>query len=178
MLFKKEHINYLIKLGRYNSPSGALLLMWPCFWGTLAQFENQFIFAIGFFVLAGISDFLDGYLARKLSATSEFGMIADPIADKTLIIGTLISLSIVGEIDLWLAYMILGRDMIAVVGFILASILLSPYKVKTHFSGKAYTAFLLIFLGITILASAEIFSNQIFDILIISLLIFSIFLVY
>ena len=97
-------------------------------------FENQFIFAIGFFVLAGISDFLDGYLARKLSATSEFGMIADPIADKTLIIGTLISLSIVGEIDLWLAYMILGRDMIAVVGFILASILLSPYKVKTHFS--------------------------------------------
>ena len=138
-------------------------------------FENQFIFAIGFFVLAGISDFLDGYLARKLSATSEFGMIADPIADKTLIIGTLISLSIVGKIDLWLAYMILGRDMIAVVGFILASILLSPYKVKTHFSGKAYTAFLLIFLGITILASAEIFSNQIFDILIISLLIFSIF---
>ena len=102
-------------------------------------------------------------------------MIADPIADKTLIIGTLISLSIVGEIDLWLAYMILGRDMIAVVGFILASILLSPYKVKTHFSGKAYTAFLLIFLGITILASAEIFSNQLFDILIISLLIFSIF---
>ena len=138
-------------------------------------FENQFIFAIGFFVLAGISDFLDGYLARKLSATSEFGMIADPIADKTLIIGTLISLSIVGEIDLWLAYMILGRDMIAVVGFILASILLSPYKVKTHFSGKAYTTFLLIFLGITILAAAEIFSNQIFDILIISLLIFSIF---
>ena len=138
-------------------------------------FENQFIFAIGFFVLAGISDFLDGYLARKLSATSEFGMIADPIADKTLIIGTLISLSIVGEIDLWLAYMILGRDMIAVVGFILASILLSPYKVKTHFSGKAYTAFLLIFLGITILASAEIFSHQLLNILIISALIFSIF---
>ena len=123
-------------------------------------FENQFILAIGFFVLAGISDFLDGFLARKLDAISEFGMIADPIADKTLIIGTLISLSIVGEIDLWLAYMILGRDMIAVVGFILASILLSPYKVKTHFSGKAYTAFLLIFLGITILASAEIFSHQ------------------
>ena len=138
-------------------------------------FENQFILAIGFFVLAGISDFLDGFLARKLDAISEFGMIADPIADKTLIIGTLISLSIVGEIDLWLAYMILGRDMIAVVGFILASILLSPYKVKTHFSGKAYTAFLLIFLGITILASAEIFSYQLLNILIISALIFSIF---
>ena len=43
-MFKKykQKINYLIKLGRYNSPTGALLLMWPCFWGTLAQFENQF----------------------------------------------------------------------------------------------------------------------------------------
>ena len=46
---------------------------------------------------------------------------------------------------------------------------------KTHFSGKAYTAFLLIFLGITILASAEIFSHQLLNILIISALIFSIF---
>ena len=61
-MFKKykQKINYLIKLGRYNSPSGALLLMWPCFWGTLAQFENQFIllkplilFSYGIFYHAG-----------------------------------------------------------------------------------------------------------------------------
>ena len=45
--------------------------------------ENQFLLAIIFFILAGISDFFDGFLARKLEATSEFGMIADPIADKT-----------------------------------------------------------------------------------------------
>ena len=139
-------------------------------------FEAQFVLAIGFFILAGISDFLDGYYARKLEAISEFGMIADPIADKTLVIGTLISLAIVGKIDLWLAYIILGRDMIAIVGFILSSVLLSPYKVKTHFSGKAYTAFLLIFLGVTILSSAEIFNNSILNLSIIFLLIVSIFL--
>ena len=89
---------------------------------------------------------------------------------------TLISLAIVGKIDLWLAYIILGRDMIAIVGFILSSVLLSPYKVKTHFSGKAYTAFLLIFLGVTILSSAEIFNNSILNLSIIFLLIVSIFL--
>ncbi len=139
-------------------------------------FETQFVLAIGFFILAGISDFLDGYYARKLEAISEFGMIADPIADKTLVIGTLISLAIVGKIDLWLAYIILGRDMIAIVGFILSSVLLNPYKVKTHFSGKAYTAFLLIFLGVTILSSAEIFNNSILNLSIIFLLIVSIFL--
>lgn len=66
--------------------------------------------------------------------------------------------------------------MIAIVGFILSSVLLSPYKVKTHFSGKAYTAFLLIFLGVTILSSAEIFNNSILNLSIIFLLIVSIFL--
>ena len=59
-MFKKykQKINYLIKLGRYDNPTGALLLMWPCFWGTLAQFENQLIllkplilFLIGSFIM-------------------------------------------------------------------------------------------------------------------------------
>ena len=109
--------------------------------------ENQFLLAIIFFILAGISDFFDGFLARKLEAISEFGMIADPIADKTLIIATLISLTIAGKVDLWIAYLVLGRDMIAVAGYILATILLSPYKVKTHFSVKVYTTFLFISMG-------------------------------
>ena len=74
--------------------------------------ENQFLLAIIFFILAGISDFFDGYLARKLKATSEFGMIADPIADKTLIIATLISLTIAGRVDLWIAYLVLGLSLI------------------------------------------------------------------
>ena len=133
--------------------------------------ENQFLLAIIFFILAGISDFFDGYLARKLEATSEFGMIADPIADKTLIIATLISLTIAGKVDLWIAYLVLGRDMIAVAGYILATILLSPYKVKTHFSGKVYTTFLLIFLGLVILSSANLFDNSFVNLIVIFVLI-------
>ena len=133
--------------------------------------ENQFLLAIIFFILAGISDFFDGFLARKLEATSEFGMIADPIADKTLIIATLISLTIAGKVDLWIAYLVLGRDMIAVAGYILATILLSPYKVKTHFSGKVYTTFLLIFLGLVILSSANLFDNSFVNLIVIFVLI-------
>ena len=138
--------------------------------------ENQFLLAIIFFILAGISDFFDGFLARKLEATSEFGMIADPIADKTLIIATLISLTIAGKVDLWIAYLVLGRDMIAVAGYILATILLSPYKVKTHFSGKVYTTFLLIFLGLVILSSANLFDNSFVNLIVIFVLITSVFL--
>ena len=138
--------------------------------------ENQFLLAIIFFILAGMSDFFDGFLARKLEATSEFGMIADPIADKTLIIATLISLTIAGKVDLWIAYLVLGRDMIAVAGYILAAILLSPYKVKTHFSGKVYTTFLLIFLGLVILSSANLFDNSFVNLIVIFVLITSVFL--
>ena len=51
------------------------------------------------FIIAGITDFFDGYLARRYNATSNFGKIIDPVADKMLIISTLLALSIEGFFD-------------------------------------------------------------------------------
>ena len=91
-MFKKykQKINYLIKLGRYNSPSGALLLMWPCFWGTLAQFENQFIllkplilFLMGSFIMRGagccINDLFDRNIDKLVERTK-----SRPLAQNSL----------------------------------------------------------------------------------------------
>ena len=64
--------------------------------------EENYQLTLFFFFLAGISDFLDGYLARKYSWESRFGKIFDPISDKVLVIATLISLSLVGEINIYL----------------------------------------------------------------------------
>jgi CDP-diacylglycerol--glycerol-3-phosphate 3-phosphatidyltransferase len=86
--------------------------------------------------LAAITDFFDGLIARKYDLVSEFGKIADPISDKTLILGALISLSLIGEIDSIMAFIILGRDVFVIVGFILASLLVKDYEVKPHFSLK------------------------------------------
>ena len=56
--------------------------------------EEGYIFALILFLLAGISDFFDGYFARKFDASSEIGEILDPIADKILVVFLLVTLSV------------------------------------------------------------------------------------
>ncbi len=79
-MFKKykKKINYLIKLGRYNSPEGALLLMWPCFWGTLTKFENHLIlveplilFFLGSFIMRGAGCCINDLFDRKIDKLVE-----------------------------------------------------------------------------------------------------------
>lgn len=66
------------------------------------------------FILAGITDFLDGYLARKWSMTSDFGRIADPVADKVIVAGSLIFLASYGwatsYMPVWVVVVILSRE--------------------------------------------------------------------
>ena len=126
--------------------------------------DNNFLWAILLYILAAITDFFDGLIARKFNFVSEFGKIADPISDKTLILGALISLSLIGEIDLLMAFIILGRDVFVIVGFILASLLVKDYEVKPHFSGKVNALFLMTYLGLIIINASgfNIFSEVIF----------------
>jgi CDP-diacylglycerol--glycerol-3-phosphate 3-phosphatidyltransferase len=107
--------------------------------------------------LAAITDFFDGLIARKYDLVIEFGKIADPISDKTLILGALISLSLIGEIDSIMAFIILGRDVFVIVGFILASLLVKDYEVKPHFSGKLNALFLMVYLGLIIINASGYF---------------------
>ena len=60
----------------------------------LLAFDNYFGLALVLFLLAGLTDYLDGYLARKYQATSQIGEILDPIADKILIIFLLFGLAV------------------------------------------------------------------------------------
>ena len=63
------------------------------------------IFAPIVFIIAGITDFFDGYLARRFNVTSNFGKIIDPVADKMLIISTLIALSMEGFFDYYYTFL-------------------------------------------------------------------------
>lgn len=63
------------------------------------------------FVIASITDFLDGYFARKRNLVTTFGKIADPIADKALTGVALLSLSYLGELTWWATIVILGREL-------------------------------------------------------------------
>lgn len=65
---------------------------------------------MGVFALAAITDWLDGYLARRWGQTSAFGAFLDPVADKLMVAAALILLVALGRADAWLAIIIIGRE--------------------------------------------------------------------
>jgi CDP-diacylglycerol---glycerol-3-phosphate 3-phosphatidyltransferase len=62
------------------------------------------------FILAGITDWLDGYLARRLNQMSAFGAFLDPVADKLIVVGALIVLLYLTRVDMLVALIIIGRE--------------------------------------------------------------------
>lgn len=81
----------------------------------LVKFQGRVFLALGFFLLAAITDFVDGYLARSRGEITTFGMLLDPIADKLLISSSFIALVELGLAPAWAVVIIVGRE-IAVTG--------------------------------------------------------------
>ena len=74
------------------------------------SFENKNIAATGVFIFAAITDWLDGYLARKLDQMSAFGAFFDPVADKLVVVGALVVLLYLNRVDMVVALIIIGRE--------------------------------------------------------------------
>ena len=72
--------------------------------------EGKNIAATAVFIVAAITDWLDGYLARKLNQMSAFGAFFDPVADKLVVVGALIVLLKLGRVDMAVALIIIGRE--------------------------------------------------------------------
>ena len=92
---------------------GRMLLIVPI---ALALHRGAYNLALGLFVVAGMSDALDGYLAKRFGWTSELGGILDPLADKLLLITMFVVLTLAGQIPVWLAATVIGRDVLIVGG--------------------------------------------------------------
>jgi CDP-diacylglycerol--glycerol-3-phosphate 3-phosphatidyltransferase len=74
------------------------------------DFETKNLIATVLFVLFAITDWLDGYLARRLNQTSAFGAFLDPVADKFLVCASLLVLVDLGRVDVIIALLIIGRE--------------------------------------------------------------------
>lgn len=68
------------------------------------------------FVIAGISDALDGYIAKTFNRRTDLGAILDPLADKALLNGIYVALALSSHLPLWLAWLVVGRDVLIVAG--------------------------------------------------------------
>ena len=109
--------------------------------------------AIIVLAVASITDYLDGYFARKLKQETRLGQLLDPAADRLYIFATLIGLAIVGYIPLWLTIVVIARDLILLFTYpILASRGYGPLPV--HYLGKAGTFALLYSFPLLLIAAA------------------------
>ena len=74
------------------------------------SYHGKNIAATVVFILAALTDWLDGYLARRLNQTSAFGAFLDPVADKLIVVGALIALLYLNRVDMLVALIIIGRE--------------------------------------------------------------------
>ena len=91
------------------------------------------------FALAGLSDALDGFLARVCKARTTFGAYLDPLADKALLIGVYIALSKIGLVELWVAILVVFRDVVIVGGILLLFLFNASIEPKPHILSKINT---------------------------------------
>jgi cardiolipin synthase len=116
------------------------ILLVPVFlWLLLNQL---FLAAIAVLAFAGLTDFLDGFLARKLNQTTKLGKMLDPVADRLYIFATLLALSATGYVPWWLAGLVILRDVLMLISLpLLASV--GYRSLPVHYLGKASTFALL-----------------------------------
>lgn len=96
--------------------------------------------AAALFVLAGVSDGVDGFIARHFDQRSELGAYLDPIADKLLLVSVFVMLAVLGELPAWLVLLVVTRDVLIVAAVMLSSLMGLPIEVRPILVSKANTA--------------------------------------
>ncbi|MFQ5784378.1 MAG: CDP-alcohol phosphatidyltransferase family protein [Alphaproteobacteria bacterium] len=91
------------------------------------------------FIAAGISDGVDGFIAKRFDRTTELGGYLDPIADKVLLVGVYVALGSEGLVDLWLVILVVFRDLLIVGGALLLWLLSRPLRMTPLMVSKVNT---------------------------------------
>ena len=142
---KPQHIPNIISLLRF-------LLIPPAVW---YLFHAQADMALLLFIIAGASDGLDGLLARRYGWGSRLGSILDPLADKFMMASIYISLGWLGFLPVWLVLMVLGRDVLIILGALAYHLRYGRYDMEPHLLSKLNTV-LQILLVVCVLLSLSI----------------------
>lgn len=106
----------------------------------LAMMDGQMGLALALFAVAGLSDGIDGFIARQFNQRSELGAWLDPLADKLMLVSVFVVLGWMGALPFWLVLLAVSRDAMIVGAVVLSSVMGYPVEVRPLFVSKANTA--------------------------------------
>ena len=105
---------------------------------------DHFFVALLIFIGAGITDGLDGWIARVFNQRTTIGSYLDPIADKLILTTSFIVLAVLGIIPSWLTVIVIARDVIILLGVLILQLTSHKVEIKPIFMGKASTVMQLV----------------------------------
>ena len=115
-------------------------------------FSSYYYLGLIFFVLSGLSDALDGFIAKQFNQRTILGSYLDPVADKTLIVSSILALGYMGAIPSWLIILIVSRDL-AILGAVIISWLVErSLKIEPIISSKINTFLQIFYIGLILLS--------------------------
>jgi len=120
----------------------------------ICLFYRRFEWALALLVIAGLSDALDGLLARRLNQKTELGMLLDPLADKLLLSSAFVVLSLKGVLDWWLTILVLARDVIILATAVVILLAAGRRTFPPSMYGKLTTVLQILLLFLAIAAAA------------------------
>jgi cardiolipin synthase len=112
--------------------------------------EQRIAEAFYLFVAAGLSDAVDGWLARR-GAASALGALLDPVADKALLVTMYVTLAAVSALPSWLAILVVFRDALIVGGVVCLAVLGQPVRIRPLLISKLNTALQIVLIAVTLL---------------------------
>jgi cardiolipin synthase (CMP-forming) len=145
---------------------GRIILVPVIVWAIVSS-QMEIAFAI--FVIAGISDAVDGFLAKRFNMTSELGALLDPLADKALLVSIFVSLGIWGAVPRWLVILVVSRDIMIVSAVIVSWLFDKPVEMKPLMVSKLNTVAQVAFAALILGSLAFAFNPAPYDVILMAL---------
>ena len=103
--------------------------------------HNEYGKALTVFFVAGVSDVLDGFLARRFGWVTRLGSILDPLGDKLLMTAIYFTLGLMGQLPVWLVVLVIGRDLVIIAGAVAYRLLVKEITMQHLLISKLNTGF-------------------------------------
>lgn len=124
--------------------------------------REQWPLAFFAFLLAGFSDAVDGFIARRFDMRSELGAYLDPLADKALLVSIYVTLAVVLVLPSWMAIVVVSRDLMIVGAVVLSWVLSNPVAINPSYLSKLNTATQIGLAGLALGAHAFAIEDQVY----------------